>query len=332
MNLPLSIRVETVDRVGEARRLAGALCRELGFAETRTGEAALVVAEMATNLVKHTHGLGGTLVFRPIEGAQGPGLDILSLDKGPGIASIGESLRDGHSTAGSPGTGLGAIRRLSAEFDIYSAPGKGTAVFGRLWQGPTPAPAALPSGALCLPVQGEEACGDAWAMKAGRATRQFMVADGLGHGPGAAEAADLAVALFDKSSSSSPAELVALIHAGLRHTRGAALAVAEVPLGPGEVRFAGVGNISGLIIDGPNCRSMASHNGTAGVAAPNIREYRYPWPEGGLMVLHSDGVATHWDLRNYPGLACKRPTLIAGVLFRDHQRPKDDSTVLVVKS
>lgn len=48
-------------------------------------------------------------------------------------------------------------------------------------------------------------------------------------------------------------------------------------------------------------------------------------------MLHSDGVATHWALQDYPGLAQKHPALIAGVLFRDFQRPRDDSTVLVAK-
>ena len=40
-------------------------------------------------------------------------------------------LTDGYSTAGTPGTGLGAVRRLANEFDIYSAPGEGTIVMAR---------------------------------------------------------------------------------------------------------------------------------------------------------------------------------------------------------
>lgn len=327
-----SLHVEDSSHVGEGRRLVASLCRDLGFDESRAGEAAIIATELATNLVKHTRGAGGDLVFSPIHTAAASGLDILSLDQGPGIANIGESLRDGHSTAGSLGTGLGAIRRMSAAFDLYSVPGKGAAVFSRLWtHAPPESPSSLAVGAVCLPVQGEQACGDAWALHRSRDITLVMVADGLGHGADAAAAADEAVTVFQKYAPHSPAELVERIHAALRGTRGAAVAVAEIALGQRMVRFAGVGSISGLILSGTTCRNMVSHNGTAGGEVRKIQEFSYPWPEGGLLVLHSDGVATHWRLEEYPGLARKAPALIAGVLFRDHNRRRDDSTVVAVK-
>jgi anti-sigma regulatory factor (Ser/Thr protein kinase) len=326
------VRVEDSTHAGEARRLAVSLCRDLGFAEPRTGRVALVVTELATNLLKHTAGAGGDLVFRSVEEAGATGLDILSLDRGPGIANIGASLRDGCSTSASSGTGLGAIRRQSSAFDIFSSPGRGTAVFSRIWRGEPPEFPRTPSvGAVCLPVHGEEAYGDAWAMRAAGDATLFMLADGLGHGPDAAAASKLAVAIFEKQVSRRPSELVDLIHAGLRSTRGAAVVVVELALGMRVVRFAGLGNISGLILSAGTSRSMVSYNGTAGVEARRIQEFTYPWPEGGLLVLHSDGVGTHWSLEEYPGLAQKDPALIAGVLFRDHQRSRDDSTVVVAK-
>jgi anti-sigma regulatory factor (Ser/Thr protein kinase) len=329
----LQLRVDDSSHVGEARRMAASLCRDLGFDEVRTGQAALVVTELATNLVKHTAGAGGELVLRPIEEAGATGIDILSLDRGPGIASIGESLRDGRSTAGSAGTGLGAVRRLSSVFEVWSSPGRGAALLSRVWKGSPPGvrpPLAV--GAVCLPVRGEQACGDAWAMQTGRDATLFLLADGLGHGPDAATAADRAVAIFEKQAFRGPAELVHLIHVGLRGTRGAAVAVAEVAPGKSLVRFAGVGNITGLILSGGTSRSLVSHNGTAGVEARKVEQYSYPWPEDGMLVLHSDGLATLPLLEDNPGLARKDPALIAGVLYRDHQRPRDDSTVVVARA
>jgi anti-sigma regulatory factor (Ser/Thr protein kinase) len=329
----LHLSVEDLSHVGEARRMTASLCRDLGFGETRTGQAALVVTELATNLVKHTAGAGGDLVLRPLEEGGAIGIDILSLDRGPGIASIAESLRDGRSTTGSAGTGLGAVRRLSSVFDIWSSPGRGAAVFSRLWKAMPPA--ALPAltvGAVCLPVRGEQECGDAWGMKVGRDSTLFLLADGLGHGPDAAAAADRAVAIFGRQASHGPAELVHLIHAGLRGTRGAAVVVAEVAQGTNLVRYAGVGNISGQILSGGASRSLVSHNGTAGIEVRKVEQYACPWPEDGLLVLHSDGVATHSLLVDHPGLALKHPALIAGVLFRDHQRPRDDSAVVVARA
>jgi anti-sigma regulatory factor (Ser/Thr protein kinase) len=105
------LRVEDSSHVGEARRLAASLCRDLGFSESRVGEVSIVVTELARNIVKHAGGTGGDLVFRSVHGPGTPSIDILSLDKGPGIANVGESLRNGFSTAGSLGAGLGAIRR-----------------------------------------------------------------------------------------------------------------------------------------------------------------------------------------------------------------------------
>ena len=325
------IRVENLRHVNEARRLVIALSRDLGFDDLRTGQAALFVIELAANLVKHTAGAGGDLVFRPLEEAGATGLDILALDCGPGIANIGKSLRDGSSTFGSFGTGLGVIRRLSSAFDIFSSPGKGTAVFSRLWENVQPL-SPLTVGVVCLPVSGEQACGDAWAMKVDGDSTFFMLADGLGHGPDAAEAANQAVAIFSEQSPRHPAELLQLIHAGLRGTRGAAVVAAEVTPEKGIIRYAGLGNITGLMLDGKTSRNLVSHNGTAGVEARKIQEFSYPWTENGLLVLHSDGVATRWLLDEYPGLAQKPPALIAGVLFRDHQRLRDDSTVVVAKA
>jgi anti-sigma regulatory factor (Ser/Thr protein kinase)/serine/threonine protein phosphatase PrpC len=327
------LRVEDSSHPGEARRLAAQLSRALGFDEARSGQVALVVTELATNLVKHTAGAGGELVFSPMIDGAAVGLDILSLDQGPGIVNIAESLRDGHSTAGSLGTGLGAIRRQSALFDIFSAPGHGTALFSRLWQAsPAAATSAMLVGGVCLPVRGEQACGDAWAMKNGPGTTLFLLADGLGHGPDAAAAANLAVEIFEKTPTSGPEALLHLIDVGLRGTRGAAVVVAEVDHNQGVVRFAGVGNLVALIVSAGVPHNLISHYGTAGVETPKIQAFTLPLPDDGLFILHSDGIATRWSLDEYPGLSRKHPALIAGVLYRDHQRLRDDSTVVVARS
>ncbi len=355
-SLPRSLRVEDSSHVGSARRLATALCAELGFCDAATAPVALVATELATNLVKHTAGAGGELVWQPVEDSGRRGIELLALDRGPGMANVAACLRDGHSTAGSAGIGLGAVRRLSAQFDIHSAPGQGTALWSRLWNGAAPSPSPSPSqglqiGAVCLPLRGEAACGDAWAVQAGPGSTRILVADGLGHGPDAAAAAARAVALFAAPLQRSPAEWLHALHAGLRGSRGAAVAVAELvhgtngmtgmtgttgttgPTGPTELRFAGVGNVCALLLaaDG-STRRLVSHNGTAGVEARTVQQFSCPWPAGSLLVLHSDGLATHWKMTDWPGLTQRHPALIAGVLYRDHQRPRDDSTVLVVKA
>jgi anti-sigma regulatory factor (Ser/Thr protein kinase) len=327
------LRMEETSQVAEARRMSAGFCRSLGFDETLAGRVSIVVTELATNLVKHAG--GGELILRSRNDADTPALEILSLDKGPGIKNIGESLRDGHSTTGSPGTGLGAIFRLSSLFELYSIPGRGSAVLSRIRRHPSfeplpPPTQTLESGVICLPIESEEVCGDAWAIHQTNARALIMVADGLGHGGYAAEASQAAVRVFENHIDSGPAAMIERMHAALRGTRGAAVAVTEIDRRRRMVRHAGAGNICGRILSGEADRGMVSSNGTVGLEISRIQEFIYPWPDNGLLILHSDGLSSRWGLKDHPGLAQRHPALIAGVLFRDHRRIRDDNAVVVI--
>lgn len=319
-------------QAGEARRIALALASRLGFNETERGKVGLVVTEAANNLVRHAR--DGELVIQPLTRNEIEGIEILALDKGPGISNINQCLRDGFSTAGTPGTGLGAMTRLSALFDIYSVPKLGSACLAQLWAKSLPIKSLeshVESGVVCLPKMGEEISGDAWATAQNSGRTLLLVADGLGHGPQAAQASHEAVRIFRANLGKSPKEIVEAAHAALRSTRGAALAIAEVDFEQLTVRFAGVGNISGTILAQEKTNSLVSYNGTVGHEVRKIQEFVYPWPKDGLLVMHSDGLATQWRLDRYPGLVAKHPSLIAGVLYRDFNRGRDDVTVLVVR-
>lgn len=328
----LALPVTESSQVGEARRRATRFTRDLGFDETEAGKVAIVVSEAARNLAMHA--TGGELLLRALECDGVAGIEILALDKGLGIANVAECLRDGYSTAGGPGTGLGAISRLSALFDIHSLPDLGTALLARLWSRPLPKqprPHPLEIGAVCLPKPGERVGGDGWAVDQRPGRGLILVADGLGHSLAAAEASQEAVRVFRENPRFSPAAMIEVAHGALRHTRGAAVAVAEVDIAHQMAHFAGVGNIAGVILSSGGSRHMVSHHGTVGHEVRKIREFTYPWPEGALLVMHSDGLATRWSLDRYPGLAMRHPSLIAGVLYRDYSRRRDDVTVVVAR-
>jgi anti-sigma regulatory factor (Ser/Thr protein kinase) len=317
----------------EARHRARALATSLGLDETTAGRLALVVTEAATNLVKHAG--GGDLLLRPLWADGVGGIEVLALDRGDGIPNLSEALRDGHSTSGSPGTGLGAISRLSTVFDIHTRRGVGTAVLARIWGRP-PARSVrarpLDVAGVAVARPGETVCGDAWTVVHRDDGATILVADGLGHGVDAAEAAREAVRLVHGRPGRAPAEVLEAIHAGLRPTRGAAVGVAEVDLGRRVVRFAGLGNIAGTILSAGGFRSVVSHNGIAGHEARRIQEFSYPFPDDGLLVLHSDGLKSQWSLHGYPGLGERDPALIAGILYRDFNRGRDDVTVVVARA
>ena len=334
---PLSVLVAVGDAsaVGEARRAALALGAQAALDETTQGSLALLATESATNLARHAR--EGMLLLRLLERDGAPaGVELLALDRGPGIADVAQALTDGYSTGGTAGHGLGAMRRLAHEFDLYSQPGAGTAIVMRLWsragRREDGAAAAAPGmvGAVCVPVRGERVCGDGWTVVAGGGFTVAAVVDGLGHGPDAARAAEAALGAVRANAGAAPAEVVRLAHGPLRATRGAALAVARLEHGGGVVRFAGVGNISGVIATPGTSRSMASHNGIVGHEMRKVQEFTYDWPAGATLLLHSDGVQTRWRLDAYPGLLTRDAALVAGVLYRDFARGRDDATVLVL--
>lgn len=337
MSTQLHFTITETHHIAEARREITTLAKKLTFNETEAGKVALIVTEAATNLVKHA--TQGELLARPLEKAGHSGLEILALDRGPGLANVRLALQDGYSTAGSPGTGLGAISRLATVFDIHSVLGKGTALLAQLWPpehslfNPKSAGSVLPLeiGVICLAKPGQEVSGDNWAIAQRSDGGLLMVADGLGHGPQAAAASQAAVGALTAQPGLHPAAILEVIHAALRHTRGAAVAVVELDFGRGVVRFAGVGNISGVILAADSTYRLASHNGIVGQHMRKTQEFTYPWSADAVLVLHSDGLAGHWEVKSYPGLLTRHPSLVAGVLYRDCGRGNDDVTVLVAK-
>lgn len=323
--------VET-SQVGEARRLAVWLARRQDFDETDTGRVAIVAGEMASNLVKHA--TDGKFLVRPLEQVGINGLELLALDRGPGMANVTQCLQDGYSTTGSAGNGLGAISRMSALFDIYSLPGAGTALLAQLWAKPLPSsPPSHPLriGAVSLAKPGQEVNGDNWAVDQHPGRALILVADGLGHGPLAATASGEAVRLFRENRQLDPATLIQIIHPALLSSRGAAVAVAEVNPAQQQVHFAGVGNISGAIATNGRYQGLVSHHGIVGYEMRKVQQFSYALPAGALLVLHSDGLLTRWNLDRYPGLVQKHPSLIAGLLYRDFRRETDDITVIVAR-
>jgi anti-sigma regulatory factor (Ser/Thr protein kinase) len=321
---PRPFAIAEPSQVGEARRQILRLAAAAGLDATQQGRLALVVNELGTNLVKH--GDGGQLIARTPDGS--PVVELLALDRGVGMASVAECFRDGYSTAGSPGTGLGAVQRLAGLVDVYSTRPGGTAILARVGD---VGPARLDLGAVCVPKSGEEVCGDAWAVAAEQERPAVMVVDGLGHGLGAADAARLAVTAFEAAPDLPPAAQVGAVHDALRGSRGAAVAVARIDGARGVVTFAGVGNVAGVVVTAGVGRHLVSSNGTAGHAVARINEFSYPWADDALLVMHSDGLGSRWQIDRYPGLPARHPALVAGVLYRDWSRGRDDVTVVAAR-
>jgi anti-sigma regulatory factor (Ser/Thr protein kinase) len=327
----VAVAVAEETQPGEARRVASGMARLLGFDETSAGRVSLVVTEVATNIVKH--GGGGEVLIRPLQEDDERGIELLGLDKGPGITNLAESRVDGVSRSGSAGTGLGAIARMADEHEIYSQPGRGTAVLARILQSRASASrrTRMEVAGVCVAKPGESTCGVGWAVTKRASGGVIVLADGLGHGPEAAEAARAAISIFHKHTKEAPAAILRVAHDALRSTRGAAVAIADVDCDSGIVTFSGIGNIAGAVL-AVDRRNMVSQNGTLGHTVRTISEFTYAWVPDALVILNSDGLQSQWSLNSYPGIAAKDASLIAAVLYRDFNRGRDDATVVVAKT
>lgn len=326
--LQACIPVTDASQVGDVRRTTLRIANAAGFTEVRLGEIAIAVTELATNLARHA--VRGAVFVQHLRSGGADWLELLAVDSGPGINNLQRCLQDGYSTAGTPGNGLGAIRRFSDEFDVFSTEAKGTVVLSRFKTNALQPPSPFVVGAISQPVAHEEACGDSWRVATSGDDVAVMVVDGLGHGVAAAEAADCATAVFNDDPFAVDAAFYQRLHVKLLGTRGAALARAIVR--SGQVSYSGVGNIAGCLIGLEQSRGLPSQNGIVGAASPRVNTMpAYEWPSHGLLLMHSDGLLSRWSLSPYPGLVLKHPAIIAAVLARDFSRGRDDVTVVAVR-
>ena len=312
--------IDDPSKVGEARRAAHTLANFELDAES-AGRVAIATTELANNLLLHAG--GGELLIQRIGDDDAPTIELLAIDRGRGMADIERCLTDGYSTAGTPGTGLGAVRRLASEFDIHSEPGEGTLVMARF--GPL---LDLRYGAVNIALEGEVLCGDGWDLAFGEQGLALFVVDGLGHGAFAAEAAQSGIDAFRQSPFTEPLEVMNRANAAMSKTRGGAGACARIV---GEkVSYSGVGNISASLVSHGKSTGLVSHNGTLGLHKRRGQQFEYRREPGSVLVMHSDGVSARWELKKNAALLARHPAIIAASIYRDHARGRDDATVVVV--
>jgi anti-sigma regulatory factor (Ser/Thr protein kinase) len=325
------VRVEDSTAHGRARRVASGLAAQLGFGEVRAAEVGLAVTELGTNLAKHA--TEGVLVVRSVRAVTQAAVEVVAIDRGPGMADVGAAGRDGESTTGTLGIGMGAVSRLADASSVFSEPGRGTVVTARFHprRGPLEEIPPADTAGITRPIGGEEVCGDAYAVHRTPGRLRLMMCDGSGHGPLAAAASRAAADVFCEHATDPPEVIVKHIHEALRRTRGGAVGVADVDAAAGTVRFAGLGNIAACVVAGGRKHGMISAPGVAGHQARTIRTFDYPLPSGATVVLHSDGLTERWSADGRDRLFAATPLVIAAALLRDAGVRNDDAGVLVGK-
>lgn len=312
-----------------AQEKARKVGRAAGLSTADAESAAIIAAELASNAYRHAS--GGQLFLQPA--TDGPALDIAVVDRGPGVADLAQCFRDGVTSAGSLGSGLGAVQRRASSVGTCSEPWVGTVVCARI--GPLADSATV--AALGSPTRGEQVNGDAWSWAPTADGLLVVLADGLGHGAAAAAASSLAVSDVADLVDAEPCAAVEHVHRRLRGTRGAAVTVARVRSAtrerPGEVTVAGVGNVAASVVnlEGQVRRTLIGH-GTAGLTVRRPAQTTTVVPSGAVVVMHTDGLTSSWNLHGRTAVLRSAPLAIAAVLLRDFERGNDDTGVVVVSA
>jgi anti-sigma regulatory factor (Ser/Thr protein kinase) len=306
------------------------------FDKIEVGKIDIIVSELTSNLIKHA--IEGELLYRiSINAGNVPTFEVICIDKGPGISDMPSAMRDGTSTKGTMGGGLGAMQRMSSLFQIFSMRQWGTVLYSRV--GPearvseqSKSGLDLDVRAVCVPKAHEEVCGDGYKVVNTATHTKILFGDGLGHGPHAKEAMDAAGNFFFESEDNEPVEIIRRMHEEVRRTRGLVAAVAVIDKKAARWHLCGVGNISVRLYSGIEYRNYMSYNGTIGMNIPkSMNSTIIPLERNQHLIMCSDGLTTRWNLGPYPAIFKYDANLLAGVLYKDFSRGNDDASILIAK-
>ncbi|HEY7532508.1 MAG TPA: anti-sigma regulatory factor [Nitrospiraceae bacterium] len=126
------IPIRSVDDIIKARQLVRDSAIAQGFSLVDQTKLVTAASELARNTL--IHGQGGDMRLQTLNDGTRRGVKVTFIDQGPGIADISLAMKDGYSTAGGLGLGLGGTKRLVNEFEIESALDKGTTVTILRWK------------------------------------------------------------------------------------------------------------------------------------------------------------------------------------------------------
>ncbi|MBE1463224.1 ATP-binding protein [Kibdelosporangium phytohabitans] len=323
------LHVDHESAVHVAARTARTVAQEVGLPSPLPDRAAVIASELTSNL--HKHAGGGNVFIQPL--LTGTGVEVVATDSGPGMADPDRCLTDGHTTTGTLGVGLGAVRRMASDFSVHSTVHHGTLLAARLLAPGSAAEAHRRIGYLCVPADGQQVSGDNAAVhtdtSSAAAATTVLVADGLGHGPEAAEASQAAVRIFQRDPTLPLPELLTAMHHGLRLTRGAAIAVTRIV--DRNAQFCGVGNVRCSVLSPDGHQALLSKPGVVGARSITPQVRSVPLAEHSTVVVHTDGLQPHWPVHTAPIRLGLASALLAAGLVHDHRLAHDDATVVVIR-
>jgi anti-sigma regulatory factor (Ser/Thr protein kinase)/serine/threonine protein phosphatase PrpC len=330
---PVTIDVADPLHVKQAASRARDFAASLGFAEPHCEQIALVVTELGTNLVRHAH--GGMVKLSEVQDSGRIGIQVETEDSGPGIPDIERAMTDGFTTGGSLGFGLGTVNRLMDDLEIYSRMPRGVHVISHRWMRPQRSELRahdLQFGAASRAYRFMAENGDAFVIIQWERYALAGVIDGLGHGPFAQRAAHTARQYIEQHFDQPLEAIFRGVQRACRATRGVVMALVRFDMAQQKFTVASVGNIEVRLFNSPEHFGLIVRRGVIGLNAPTPVLLEHAWEPNCILVIHSDGLRTHWNMTDFPELASAPPEAIAQRLLQALGKMEDDATVVVARS
>jgi anti-sigma regulatory factor (Ser/Thr protein kinase) len=340
----LILEIDSDADAGVCRRKSVSLAGQMGFDDVKTGEVAILVSELVTNVLKHGGGKGRIMICQLKSDDNRKAIEIWCCDGGKGIPDIEKAMHDGFTGKNSLGIGLGTIRRFSDIFEINPTlidPKMDDFhvlnnynhcirivkwVPENLWKGTN---RSLITGAVSRCKPGEILNGDSYLISHLSAVKTIAaIIDGLGHGKEANMASTIIKEQVLLKSDLPLDELIKYIHQASRGTRGAVIGLVFINIETSKLYFVGIGNIEGFILSSSGKKSLISFGGILGHSIRTPHIFEFPFQNGDTVCLFSDGINTRWNIDEINWK--EHPQKNADFLINNYSRLNDDATVLII--
>ncbi len=321
--------------VAVAREAVREAASERGFSAVAIGELAIVVSELATNQIRHAR--SGRIALRSIARDGVAGLEILAVDRGPGIEDPTEALRGEPRITGSLGTGLSSVLRMTDEVDFDVRLREGTCVAARKFVEPVRRRREV--AIFGRPFEDESRSGDDALVLRDDHRLLVAVADGLGHGAAAREASSGAISVLRATGAErvarDPGAVFDESHRALEGTRGTVLSIAAIDEEASELTHAAIGNVVTHVVGVDGSRAFGGPSFVLGMRGAQVlgraRPEHHPLRARDVVILFSDGLSSRARLERGDDVLHDHPLLIAHRLVRAFGRETDDVTVAVAR-
>jgi anti-sigma regulatory factor (Ser/Thr protein kinase) len=336
MTFQVEPRFMVISNPGEViaiRRIAKEMAHDIGFDERTREEISLVVSELASNIIKYTQ--RGMITLSPVCHEQCEGIMIEAEDDGDGFNQH-TALKDGVSTSGTLGVGLGAVNRLMDEFDILQRENHtGTRIICKRWLHDNSnhgEHCPFEFGVFSRPKPNEFANGDTFIIKNIRNATLVGVIDGVGHGVLANQAANIARQYIERHAESSLLDIFRGVERACVATRGVVMALAVFNWKKRTFRYASVGNIEAKFFSREHEKpKFFVRRGILGKHAPAPVITENEWHSGDMLALHSDGISTHWHWDDFLPYVNSPAQVMTEEIFNVMEKNHDDATIIIVK-